>query len=317
MQDPPSLVPKEILITSGLFLVILIIGTFAFDLYTQHEPLSSNKITGSAIRSADTTGADTYEENPDYEAEETPIIGIYRVLPSFSIIDEYDLVDEYTTLQRDIRTFYDAVEVCRTEKGDSVENCLTATLNQPTYASWLDEESCETSEEALFYDVTEIFSHCLASEESDCLCYGTLDGQNYDTGEFVITLAQEETGTQFALEGTELSLAFPLQFEIEDTLMVSDVYTVAVTGGSAVGSFSSLEPSSTLYLYKKDGQTISVEDETTFSTYSSTRGSCPKPEKQLAKFCVQSDAVVSAYDNEQDKTIQQPVVYMFALDFSE
>lgn len=314
MQDTPSIASKEILLTSGLFFVIIIIGTFAFDLYTK---TSSNQITGTVIGNSDLTGAQTYEEKAEYDAEETPIIGIYSVLPSFSIIDEYDLVEEYTTLQRDIREFYDTVEACRTEKEDSVEDCIAATLNEPVYAAWLDEESCETGEEALFYDVTEIFSQCLASEESDCLCYGILEEGKYDTGEFVITLAQEETGTQFALEGTPLSLVLPLHFEIEDTAMVSDEYTVAVTTGSAVGSFSSLEPSAVFYLYKKDSQTISVEDETTFSMYSATRSSCPKPEKQLSKFCVQSHTVVSVYDEEKDKTIQEPVVYMFAVDFSK
>ena len=317
MQDTTPAIPKEIVITCGLFLVILVIGTLAFDLYTRQENTmmltsatvadtnKSNAITGRAIG---ITGASTADNALLVDADKQ--IGVYRVLPSFSFIDTYHLTEEYNTLQKQIRLFYDDIDECR--ETYLVDDCIATELNKKEYASWLDD--CETNEEQLFYDFTELFSKCLASADTDCTCTGTLAGE-YTAGEYAISIIQDEEETQFSLNALTESL--PLSFEIEENVMTSAEYIIHADRTGTIGSFSSLEPSSVLYLYKKDDRTISAEDESTFTTYELTRSSCEIPKQEIYKFCMQSDTIVSTHDTTQSKTITQPVVYMFAIDFTD
>lgn len=321
MQDTTAPVPKEVVITCGLFLAILIIGTLAFDMYTRQDNTlvlttatvaedsiinSSNKITGSIVG---ITGAATGDEIA--VKEEDKQIGVYTVLPSFSFIPEYNVIDEYDALQKQIRFFYEDVQKCR--QNNELQYCIESGLNKQEYSSWLDD--CETNEEKVFYDFTEIFSQCLNSRDMDCICTGTLSG-DYDAGEYTITLIQDEENTLFSLLSTELSLTLPLTFEMEENRLVSDNYLIHVDRTGVLGSFPSTEPSSEIYIYKKDATTLFIEDETTFTTYEITRDSCTIPEQEIYKFCMQSDTTVSVYDKGQGKTVIQPVVYIFAIDFT-
>ena len=101
---------------------------------------------------------------------------------------------------------------------------------------------------------------------------------------------------------------------IEGTPLVADTYTLAVSDSAVIGSFSALEPSSTIYL-SKQGTTLSAESESTFTLYEGTRDACSITEEPTYKFCKQSSTAVPVYDNDAKKTIQQPVVYLFAVDF--
>ncbi len=323
MQDTTAPVPKEVVITCGLFLVILIIGTLAFDLYTRQDNTliltsatvaedsiinSSNKITGGIIG---ITGAGTADDTSYTTGDKQ--IGVYSVLPSFSFVSEYNLIDEYDALQKQIRLFYEYVDECR--KTSELQSCIDSELNLPEYSSWLDD--CETNEEKIFYDFTEIFSQCLKSEEVDCICIETLDGE-YDAGEYTITLVQDEENTLFSLLSTDLILTLPVLFEKDGNIMTSDEYLIHADRTGVIGSFlSTQESSSEIYIYKKDATTLSIEDQSTFSTYDLTRDSCTIPEQKIYKFCMQSDTSVAAYDAEQAKTITQPVVYIFAVDFTD
>lgn len=326
MQDTQPFVPREIIITCGLFLTILIIGTFVFDMYNKQETSilitgaatavvpeednTSNKITGNVIG---ISGAATFGE--DSTLQEYPQIGIYSITPSFSITDNYNLVEEYGEIQKGIRNFGEEVNECHTT--DALDICIQKNLEKQEYGSWLDEKECETKEEALFYDFTEIFSDCLISQDTNCLCYKKLDSGRYEEGRYIISVIQEDSDVTFFLKGTDISATFsPMYFEINDAKLVSDDYTLEVDD-EVKGGFSSIAPSSDIYLYKKDATTISVEDQSSFSTYSTTRGWCKPQEKRYYKFCIQSDTQIPVYDKESGKSIQQAVVYMFALDFDE
>ncbi len=324
MQDTTAPIPKEVVITCGLFLVILVFGTLAFDMYTEHDNTLiltsaavaengivnvSNKITGGIIG---ITGAATADSGISTTQDKQ--IGVYTVLPSFSFVNEYDLAGEYDALQKQIRLFYDAVDECR--KTSALQSCVDSVLNKKEYSSWLD--NCETNEEKIFYDFTEIFSQCLNSEDIDCVCTGKLQ-IDYDAGEYTLTLIQDEENTFFSLLSTDITLTLPLVFEIEDNthnVITSTEYLIHADRTGTLGSFPSTTPSSEIYLYKKDATTISIEDETTFSTYETTRSSCILPQQEIYKFCMQSDTTISGYDKTQGKTITQPIVYMFAIDFT-
>ncbi len=310
MQDTTTPVHKEMIIMCALFLVILVVGIFAFDIYTRQKHVLvltsataaedstmnySSKITGNAIG---ITGAATSDEvsvtNKDKQ------IGVYSVLPSFSFVSEHNLFEEYDALQKYIRSFYDNVMDCRHTR--LLDDCIALTLKMDEYSSWLDD--CETNNERLFYDFTEIFSQCLASKDSDCTCTGALEG-DYEAGEYTIKLIQDQENTLFSLE--DLMLTLPFTFAIEDALMKSDKYTIHVDTTGAIGGFSSLEPSSQIYIYKSDATTLSVEDQSTFTTYETTRDSCTLPSQEVYKFCMQSKTIVE----------NKPLVYIFAVDFSK
>lgn len=325
MEDTTGPVSREVVVTCGLFLVILVVGTIAFDLYTR--PDNSIVITGAAV--AETTGqksnasnsitggvigisgAVTYEDEPSYKETLDPQIGVYSISPSLSFVDEYGLVDEYTSLQQDIRNFASDVEDCRTN--DDLDNCFDKVL--PEYNNWM--LDCETSEEAVFYDFTEMFNQCLASEDADCLCINKFSySPNYDYGEYYIDVVQDGFDVAFSLVDTDVSTTIHnMEFQIEDENKNYDEYTISVDKSMILGSFLYLDPSSTVYLHKKDENIISVESQTSFSTYEYTRDYCAIQETGLYKLCVQSDTFVQVYDDIEDKVIEQPVVYTFALDF--
>jgi hypothetical protein len=347
MLDTTRKVSKEIAITCGLFLTILVIGTLAFDLYTKSDSTiritsatvgastqeqikvigddeqqnAKNSITGTVVGITGEATADTADQESTTSAIEKQI-GIYRVIPSFSFVDEYHLVDEYDTLQKEIRNFYKTIENCQQEQNpeleEGVKSCIDETLALPSYASWIQGEDCETDQEALFYDVTETFSQCLQSEDSDCVCVGTFDATKYSVGEYIIPVYQEGDSVLFTLLSTDLSVVLPnMHFAIEGSPMTYDEYTLHVEKEEATGGFSSLEPSSALYIYKQDAITLSVESQSTFSTYETTRNYCTLPSQEIYKFCVQSDTIVPVYDTTQETTTQQPLVYLFALSFPE
>ncbi|MEK6868424.1 MAG: hypothetical protein AABX98_06390, partial [Nanoarchaeota archaeon] len=96
-----------------------------------------------------------------------------------------------------------------------------------------------------------------------------------------------------------------------------DQYTIRVEKEEVLGGFSSLEPASSLYIYKQDATTLSVESQSTFSTYETTRSYCTLPPQEVYKFCMQSDTEVPVYNAQQGTTTQQPLVYLFALSFPE
>ncbi len=286
---------------SACFFFFLVIGTiFVFQYYA----------TGT---STTITGAATYEENQEAASTENIQIGVYRITPSFSLPNNKNIVAEYETLQRDVRDFYDATMDCRTVEG--LDFCIEETLEKEEYTGWLFGDACETKEEALFYDVTEAFSQCAQSLDSDCICVTSFDDTTrYPDGEQSISLVQDETAAVFFLE--ENSVSIPLiQIYSQGTLLVSADYLFSITSGQALASFSGLEPSSSLFLYKESEHVISVEDQTTFSTYSATRSACALAEETLRKFCVQSEKTVHVYSEEQGKTVEQPIVYLFAIDF--
>ncbi|MFA6888984.1 MAG: hypothetical protein WC254_05825, partial [Candidatus Woesearchaeota archaeon] len=259
------------------------------------ENNKSNIITGDVIG---ITGASTANEIPVIDKDKQ--IGVYTLLPSFSFPQPYPVTEEYSILQEQIRLFYQNTQECR--QTNILDECITSELNTEEYSSWLND--CETNDEKLFYDFTEIFSQCLASEDSNCACIGKLNG-DYDAGEYTIKLIQDQKNIVFSLE--DLMLSMPFTFTIEETPMKSDDYIVHVDNTGVIGSFSSLEPSSELYVYKSDTTTLSVEDQTTFTTYEMTRDSCTLPSQEIYKFCMQSDTVIG----------DKPLVYIFAIDFSE
>ncbi len=345
MLDTTRKVSKEITITCGLFLVILVIGTLAFDLYTKSDSTiritsatvtaiehpqkqiqqikdkedATNSITGSVTAITGAATADASEEESTASTTEKQI-GIYRVVPAFSFIAEYQLVDEYDALQKEIRNFYKTIETCQQEQvqgsEQSAESCIEETLTLPSYVSWIQGEDCETDQEALFYDVTETFSQCLQSEDSDCVCASTFETNKYSPGEYIIPVYQEGKSVLFTLLSTDLSVILPnMQFAIEGNPMSYDEYTLHVEKEEATGGFSSLEPSSALYIYKQDPTTLSVESQSTFSTYETTRSYCTLPSKEIYKFCMQSDTEVPVYNAQEETTTEQPLVYLFALSF--
>lgn len=301
MQPKPQRTTKDHCICASLFFVLIIVGLFAFQYYVTN---SSPTITGAAT--ADAT------EQLSEETTNTQI-GVYRITPSFSLPDNKDVVAEYDILQKNIRDFYSAVKECTSN--EDLETCIAWTIEKEEYGQWLEGEACETAEEKLFYDVTEAFSQCVESPDSDCICIASFENNGmYLEGEHSISLVQDETITSFSLG--EFSVSIPnLQLYSQGAAMVSADYLFSVTSSSVLGSFAGLEPSSQLFLYKENENVISVEDQTTFSTYSATRSSCSLPEQIVRKFCVQSEKTVYVYSVEEGKTVEQPIVYMFAIDF--
>ena len=286
--------------------------------YYADEKQQINKITGmdTSITGAPSANEQDIQETENNKAEQ---IGVYSVLPSFSFADTYHLVDEYDAIQKQIRLFYQEVQKCLEEdKEKTKEDCIVITLDTPAYTSWLTEEECETAEEVLFYDVTETFSQCLSSSDVDCTCIANFKQSQYEEGEYSITLSQEDNGMLFSLASSEIQTTIPfMTLEIEGTAMVFDQYTINIDENNFFGSFSVLEPSSQLFLYKKDQTTISVEDGASFSTYEKIQSLCELPKTTSYKFCVQSDTVVKNYDNTQNAVITEPVVHIFSFDFYE
>jgi hypothetical protein len=334
MLDTTGPVSREVVITTGLFLVILIVGTVAFDLYTrgdntlvltaatvadgndsgeaddEQEDKSnrSNAITGAVIG---ITGAVTASSE-----EEDPQIGVLSFTPHFAFEDEYRVVDAYDTLQKEIREFYGLVEEC-ISIGGSVDDCIEDTLDQGTYAGWLSEDLCETSDEALFYDVTEVFSQCLLSPDIECTCDTSLSYRPaYDPGEAYMIVLQSDSNVYFSLidSGADMTM-HDMYLQIEGEDIDYEEMTLAVTTSGVAASFESMVPDNHIYLYKQDEMTISVESQSTFTTFDVTRDACSVPLETHRKFCVQSDTSITAYDAELDAVVDQPLVYQFALSF--
>lgn len=301
-MEAPKPQQQESLHLACVFLVLLILGLFAFGSYVAFDaPKSETPITGAATAD-EALVADTFGTQ----------IGVYKITPSFSVLEDYDIVAEYDTLQKEIRMFHTAVDDCIVGDSERLDSCIQETLEQETYSSWLLGKDCETPEETLFYDITDVFRQCGASEETQCTCVGQLS-ETYPEGEYSILVSQEEDGTQFSFN--DLAIVLPsVSLAVEGTPLAADTYTIAVSKSDVYGSFSALEPSSTIYLYK-EGETLSVESESTFTLYEGTRAVCSVSLEPTYKFCKQSSTAVPVYDDAEKKTIQQPVVYLFALDF--
>lgn len=275
---------------------------------------AKNRITGMSIG---ITGAPTADQA--YEGSETAEkqIGIYSVLPSFSFPEKGSLVEEYDALQKQIRIFYQVVKDCEAiNPSEPIENCIQETLSQTTYNTWHSESDCETNEERVFYDITQRISDCAASEQTDCTCTFAFP-KNYPVGKHVFQFASEENNILISLQESSLSATLAslhLQKKGEE-LSSSDSYVLQSTDQGTTGGFSDAA-SDILYLYKKDASTLSIEDETTFTTAPTTRTSCTLPKKTIYKLCVQSATTVSQYDTNQQKSITEPLVYVFGIDFS-
>lgn len=297
---------KYAVLLSIILVVFFFIALFLLRLYTTQD-----SVVGGSI-----TGADILEKEPSFEITQDPQIGAYIITPSFSFVDKYQLADAFTLLQREIRTFTEAVHACQQQ--DSLDSCLSQTLEEPVYAAWSRGEHCETREERLFYDVTEMFRRCLASKDTDCVCPGNFAAPSqYSEGEYTFDVVQEDNDVLFSLAETDISTSFSsmvLQKEGEES--TATTYMIAVTSDGVLGQFGSLEPSSNVYLYKDDEKTISVESQTSYSMYETTRSACSLPEETFYKFCVQSNASVQLYDEQEDAVVTKPIVYTFALDFS-
>ncbi len=311
MLDTTGPVSREVVITTALFLLILVVGTFAFNLYTKGDNTivlttaavadmnASNAITGNVVGISDTTTA---------SSGGTAQIGVYEIEPRF-IIDDRDTVEEYTALQGRIRQFYQDVTQCYSTEHD-LDACITLILNHDMYDGWFPEKECETSEEALFYDIVEHFSQCLASNNVKCVClYSMTSSASYEEGEYSFIFLNDESGLYVSLKDYDISTTLPLFLEIERKYTETEELTVLVSSSDILASFSTMIPSSTLYLYKVDEQTISVESETDFSIYPFTRDFCEPPQDIIRKFCVKRDGIYN--DN------AAPVVYQFALNFGD
>lgn len=288
-----------------ILFVFLIVSFVLFQLYR-----SPAAVVGSAI-----TGADLFEEKPTFEQTQDPQIGVYMIEPSFSFADKYQLTNTFTTLQREIRSFTEAVQACQQQ--DTLDFCLIRTLEEPSYAAWSLGEDCETPEERLFYDVTEMFRTCLVSADTDCVCLGSFAASSqYPEGEYTLDVAQEDAAVSFLLSETDLSssLSNMILWE-EGDKSTATAYTIAVTADGVLGQFGSLEPSAHLYLYKKDETTLSVESQSSYSTYETTRSACEIPQETVHKLCIQTNASVQTYDEQEDSIATKPVTYTFALDF--
>ncbi len=290
--------------------VFFFAALFLLHLYTAQEYTTQDSLVGGSI-----TGAETLEKEPSFETTLDPQIGVYMIKPSFSFVDQYQLTNAFTHLQREIRTFTETVQECQQE--NPLEACLSSTLKDPSYAAWSRAEDCETPEERLFYDVTEMFRTCLESVDTDCVCLGSfVVPAQYPSGEYTLNVAQEDTGVSFSLSGTEISTVIPsMAFQVEGEEEANAEYTLAVTEDHVLGQFSILESSSMVYLYKPDATTTSVESQRSYSTYETTRTACELPEEKMYKFCVQSSTAVQVYDESQKTVITRPLPYTFVLDF--
>lgn len=295
----------------ALVLPIILFGFLLGTFFLFHLYRSPATVVGSAI-----TTADLFEEKTTFEQTQDPQIGVYIITPSFSFVDKYQLADAFTLLQREIRTFTEAVQECQQQ--DTLDSCLTRTIKNPTYTAWSIGENCETREERLLYDVTEMFRSCLASKDTDCVCLGNFAAPSqYPEGEYTFEVIQEEAAVSFSLTETDLSTAFlNMILQEEGNENTATAYTIAVTSERVLGQFGSLEPNSNLYFYKEDATTLSVESQSSYSTYETTRSACSLPEETFYKFCVQSNASVQLYDEQEDSVVTKPIVYTFALDFS-
>ncbi len=293
-----------------LLLCFFIGSLFLLHIYSAQEDTTHGTLVGASI-----TGADTLDKKTSFEPTLDPQIGVYMIAPSFSFVDRYQLVDAFTTLQREIRSFTEAVQEC--QKENTLEACLSSTLEEPSYAAWSIGEDCETPEERLFYDATEMFRTCLASVDSDCVCLGSFAvPAQYPEGEYTLEMIQEDAAVSFSLSETDLSTSLSnmiLQEEGEESTATE--FTIAVTSKGILEQFGSLEPSAHLYLYKEDAKTISVESQSSYSTYETTRSACSLSQNTIYKLCVQSNATVQIYDEQESAVVTKPNTYTFAIEF--
>jgi surface antigen len=344
MLDTTGPVSKEVVITTGLFLVILVMGTVTFDLYTRGE--NTLVLTGATVANS---GENTQEQNATTSASNSITgavigvsgavsssvddreqqIGVYEIEPSFSVVDDLHVGDTIKGLQRDIRLFHQAVEDCRNEKNktdndeiidgnEKLDDCILTVLNEPGYGYWMPEELCETSEEALFYDVLSTFDQCLASPDTNCLCVEEfLYKDEYDEGEYYFTMLQDEFGTTFTLLDRDIEVTTPIYLAEEGDGFGYDEIMLSVDTTGVLLSTATMALDSHLYLYKMDEETVSIEDQTTFSTYEYTRDMCQSSGVVTKKFCVDSGATVTLYDDVDGAVVDEALVYQFALAFVE
>ena len=272
----------------GIFLFLIMASFFVFSLYTK------TGIVGNTI-----TTLATFDSK---EVETTPVnlqIGVYSIYPSFAIDDKYNIVDRYTRLQREIRLLHSDI-LLKCEGSVDFENCIQEMLNQEKYRNWFMGKDCETPEETIFYDVTELFSSCLQSSDSDCWCHEELSyPSGIKEGEYYIQLYQDEGEVQFTLEDTDLSLnVLGVQLETTGIPLENEEFVMRFENGHVIGGFYALPPASSISIHKKDASTLSVESEEVFST--STKEQCTLPQ-DIYKFCmvdVTTIPVAEDFDNE-------------------
>lgn len=287
------------------FLLLLFTGLLSVTFYQKSAAGVSVTITG-----ASTADEDPIQISEDIEKQ----IGTYSVFPSFSFPEKKDLTEEYDLLQKQIRLFYQTTKECEINNpSQNLEYCIQKTLSEKNYNSWLSESDCETNEERVFYDFTQQILDCSTSKDLDCTCALSFP-KNYAPGNYIFQFLLDENNVLLSLQNSPITTTFSSLLLLNNgNTLASEMYTITADENGAKGGFSSL--SDTFYLYKKDEKTLSIEDETTFTTKDETKDSCSLAKKTTYKFCVQSNAAVSSYDPLQRKTGTQPLVYVFGIDF--
>ncbi len=312
-----SMISKEVLVTTGIFVAILMLGMGLLDSLYQPDNYvritaaatadnltntSENSLTGAVVGTAGIASSGS-------------VIGSYAAYPHFKVATSFNLDADYDTFKSTVRVFYSDVSACvQSQSASNVESCIQRVLLQK-HPDWDRDAYCETSEETLFYDVTETFSQCFASSSDDCVCGMHLSrGAHYPEGKHVLHFSTDDYAILFSYDTLGYTLSgTPLLIGTYDDLtqsVVADpigdlIFEVDVDSGVATGpGFSYLQDGPVIYLYKQH-DLLYLVSEADMQVLSEFKAQCALPEPTISKFCYEAKG--------SDGTLQRST---FALDFS-
>ncbi len=254
--------------------------------------------------------------------------GQYSIKPDFTL-DLDTNFSEYKDMRIEARNLIKESMECE-DTGETLDKCIRLKTNKG--ADW--SADCGDDEEKAFTGFIGQYMLCSQSEDNYCLCEITVPDKDYE-----LEYKKQDTGTMFTMNNREFylgsaapSIDNPASIWVtEDELNPVDSFNVDLSGKDAAhvtiargSSEQKYDYGSTIPFFRVDDKLILLSQDKVDSLRKQSAAdptkelrNCPLPNKRRYDFCVDSKKTVYSYDKYSDKYGANPLIYRFALDFSD
>ena len=267
--------------------------------------------------------------------EESNVIGVYSIMPSFKAKIDYNLQDEYKNLNTKLR---DIIEICK--KRQDIEQCIKDYIkDKKDNVDW----ECPENDEDVLNDFVDKLKDCKNLKEENVVCRFSLDDRNYinkikneRTFGIILTNLYKQIKVELIEDKnilkTEIIDSASLLYtnfndkdkegQTADEIRIIVKYTSGkpeVKGATARHSLESvyINLNSMFLLYKaKDGvKFIDADQDAGFREDTPINKIIDLPKTRGIKFCAKSDKQIYAYDASDSQVNLRNIIYKFAVTF--
>lgn len=275
-----------------------------------------------------------YTNNPNIigavtaKQEESNILGIYSIIPSFKAKFDYELQNNYANIRNKLDTI---IGECM--KNPDIEQCLK---DKSKENNW---DCIESRDEltAILYDFIDKFEECLTLKEDGVVCRFTLDEREilsqiktFDillTNQNLKTRVEVRQGTKSVEDFINLENLIYTVYDNRDTLneRLNPVNIILEFQGKKPiikdvfgkdDSTNKIPLSKTFLLYKKGKDIKFVEAPgSSFEAPVPANKVIDVPRLKGIRFCAKAGKQVQAFDPSDNQVKQREIVYKFAVTF--